>query len=308
MSSKISLSKLKRRYDLILKELENRDDAFRNDKYDVYFIPSLFEEEVISTMKKKDFDAYGSGAGGELKEHSNKNGDILPASMSSVGSSSRFCYLSLRNSDLSAFGIKKAESDVYFEEKLPIQGVDGGIPPHMDAYYESDDNFYFFECKCHEQFDKHKLELSNAYFDKNLIVDKIDKKYFLENITKKNKKTGKDTVYRKYDPAVFGLPPNPRFDIKQFLTHIMGIESRIKDEIKKGKTIKEVKLMYFYFIPDAALNDKEIKDIIATLTSEVRIAFDALKKLCDIDIKFELYIQHVERVETASKANVRREI
>ena len=307
MSSKISLSKLKRRYDLILRELEKRDDAFRNDKYDVYFIPSLFEKEVISTMKKKDFDAYGSGAGGELKEHSNKNGDSLPASMSSVGSSSRFCYLSLRNSDLSAFGIKKSDSDICFEERLPIQGVEGGIPPHMDAYYESDGNYYFFECKCHEQFDKHELKLSDAYFGKNLIVDKIDKKYFLESITKKNKRTGKDTVYRKYDPIAFGLPSNPRFDIKQFLTHIMGIESRIKGEIKNGKIIKEVKLMYFYFIPGPVLNDKEIKDIIATLTSEVRIAFDALKKLCDIDIKFELYIQHGEKVETASKVNVRRE-
>lgn len=308
MSYEISLNKAKREYDLVLKKLENRNDAFRKDKYDVYFEPSIFNKEVVSTMSKSDYKSYGSGAGGELKEHVNKKGETIPASMSSVGSSSRFCYLSLRNSNLLPFGITKSDNNIRFEEKLHISGVEGGIPPHMDAFYENEGNYYFFECKCHEQFDNHKLKLSDSYFDKNLIVDKIDKSFFIQNIHKVNKKTGKTSTYREYSPGAFGLPSNPRFDIKQFLTHIMGIESKIKSEIEKGIKIKDVKLIYFYFIPDSALKNDDIRNVISTLFSEVRIAFTSLKRICSTDIKFELYVEYGNKVETASKNNVRKEI
>ena len=308
MSYRISLNKSKREYDLILKKLENRNYAFRKDKYNVYFAPSIFNKEVVSTMSKSDYKSYGSGAGGELKEHVNKKGEITPASMSSVGSSSRFCYLSLRNSDLLPFGITKNNKNIRFEEKLHISGVEGGIPPHMDAFYENEGNYYFFECKCHEQFDNHELKLSDSYFDKNLIVDKIDKSFFIQNIHKANKKTGKTSIYREYSPEAFGLPSNPRFDIKQFITHIMGIESKIKSEIEKGIKIKDVKLIYFYFIPDLALKNDNIRKVISTLFSEVRIAFASLKNICSTDIKFELYVQYSDKVETASKNNVRKEI
>lgn len=176
----------------------------------------------------------------------------------------------------------------------------------MDAYYESDGGYYFFECKCHEQFDGHKLQLSDSYFGKGLIVDKIQPSYFLKDVYKKNSKTGKISKYREYDPAAFGLPKNPRFDIKQLLTHVMGTQSRLKSEMEKGNKIREAKLIYFYFIPDAALQNEHIKQVIDQLYVEARLAFESVRKMCDFIIQFELYVFHGDKVETASKSNVKK--
>lgn len=294
----------KREYDLLLKKLENKEYLFRKDKYDVYFIPQYFEDEIVSKMDKDDFKSYGAGAGGELKEHKN----LTPPPMSSVASSSRFCYLSLKDSDLSVFGITKGKYRRKFEQKLPISGV-GGIPPHMDAYYQDDDGgYYFFECKCHEQFDEHPLLLSVSYFDKGLIVDRIDSSFFIRNKTKTNKKTGKISIYREYDPSCFNLSMNPRFDIKQLLTHTMGIQSKIQHEKRLNKKVREIKLIYFYFIPDKVRSNADINSVINSMIEDARKAFSSLKEKLETEITFELYVQYSDCVETAAKNNTKRVI
>lgn len=285
------LAKRKEQYDLLLKDLEKRP-VFRID-YPVYF--KTTKDTNIDNMSEEDKAAYNSGAGGELKEHKNRYGKIVPPSMLSVASSSRFCYLSLRDSDLSVFGINQSGFRRRFEEKLPI--LDKGIPPHMDAYYEAKEEICFFECKCHEQFDSHEIKLAESYFGKGLIVDQIFAgKDFIG--LKEKSDDGKETLYRKYSPSIFGVSENPRFDIKQLLTHIMGIRERMKKEPSK-----KARLIYFYFIPKAVEANKDLQQIIDLLEEETKTIFKFVKRYVN-DISFNLYFQRSNTVTTAQNNNV----
>lgn len=269
-----SLEKRKEQYDLFLKDFENRQEAFRKD-YPVYF--KDLESAGISGMSKENKDAYDSGAGGELKEHKNKKGIVFPPPMLSVASSSRFCYLSLVDSDLSVFGIKKSGSKIRFEEKLPI--LNRGTPPHMDAYLETESDVYFFECKCHEQFDNHKLNVSKSYLNKGLIADGLVDNNGVISKTK------------------LGIEDNPRFDVKQLLTHIMGIQKRM--EITKNK---KATLIYYYFIPNGVLENALIKEVIDKLECEIKITFSKIKDYIP-DITLRFYVQYSKVVETAGEDN-----
>ena len=296
----MTLYELKNRYDNELKKLVKQPGLFRDDTYSVYFKKCYFCSEIIQKMEESDYISYLTGAGSELIEHV-KNGKIIPASMSSVASSSRFCYLSLKDSDFSVFGVKNYPFQSHprrFEEKLPIGG---GTPPHMDCYYEDDNELVCFECKCHEQFDDHKIELAESYFSSDRIVNRIEKEYYIEE-HKPIRKDGKLYYYNVISPAFVGLGDNPRFDIKQFLTHIMGIQSRLS-KLKKSKA----RLIYYYFIPDKVLNDSEIKKIIDQLYKEIKQVFssDFVKNYTD-SITFELFVQYSDTVENASNNNTKR--
>lgn len=286
----ITIKELKNRYDLKLKELVGNDDLF-DKEYPVYFNKAVFNEMIINKLGEHK-EAYAKGAGDELNQHT-RNGKVIPPSMASVASSSRFCCFSLKDSDLSVFGIKNKDHPISFEEILPIYNKYRGTPPHMDAYYENDSDCYFFECKCHEPFDYHIIKLSPDYFKKDRIVTKIDKKYYLE-----------PSYYGQtiIDPKAFGLDENPRFDVKQFLTHIMGIQNRMAT--KKGK---KAHLIYFYFIPDKVREDKEINEIIEQLLAETKILFNhEFFKQNAKEIEFSLYIMHSDVVEPANCNNTRK--
>lgn len=103
----------------------------------------------------------------------------------------------------------------------------------------------FFECKCHEIFDYHPIKLSKRYFDssKDLITKYIPKKY----LTIKDK-------YITINSVVFGVT-NFAFDIKQLLTHLMGIAC--------NKKAKKCDLIYFYAFPD--MKDIQNNKIIALI-------------------------------------------
>lgn len=285
-----SLEKRKEQYDLFLKDFENRPEAFRDD-YPVYF--KDIESAGISDMSKKDKEAYNSGAGGELKER-NINGKKFPPSMLSVASSSRFCYLSLVNSDLSVFGIRKGSSRIKFEEKLPI--LDRGIPPHMDACLEIEDKLYFFECKCHELFDCHSIVLAESYFKKNLIVDRIfANKEYKDKVKKYD--DGNETHYRQYSPTILGVNENPRFDIKQLITHIMGIQNKLR-----SANTNSAELIYYYFIPKDVKDNKQIKEVIDELENEIKVIFAKIKDFIP-EITLRFYVQYSKVVETAGEDN-----
>ena len=166
----------------------------------------------------------------------------------------------------------------------------------MDAYYEDDTGFYFFECKCHEQFDSHPINLRTSYFSQGLIVDSLKEEDFLEK-----DKPIDDRLYNVIKPSAFGINKgNPRFDIKQFLTHIMGIQNKIKDSDKPAT------LIYYYFIPKNVKKNKAIESIIDELESEIKTIFNApFFEQCRQRIKFKLYVQYSERVETANGSNVK---
>ena len=176
----------------------------------------------------------------------------------------------------------------------------------MDCYYEDGDAIVCFECKCHEQFDDHKFELSEAYFNKERIVTKIQENYILER-HKPYEITDKNGVKRIYyhnviNPKVVGLTGNPRFDVQQFFTHIMGIQARLKKTNKR-----KARLIYFYFIPDnAQKGNDEICNVIKKLYSEIKTVFNSQFVTENIDnISFELYVQYSDVAKTAEQANTK---
>lgn len=288
------LEKLKNEFDLELKKLANRDQDFRSD-YIVYFKDEVFEKEILNNMNYKDKKQFGAGAGSELNDYK-KDGKMVPSKIKSVASSSRFCYLSLKDTDFKVFKTKSDKFKRIFEEKLPVVR---GTPPHMDCYYESNDELIFFECKCHEFFDNHDIILSKSYFNDDRIVTRIDDKYIKEKIIKNRE--GKEYYYNEINPEFIGLYDNPRFDIKQFLTHIMGIQKRLKESKKDN-----ARLIYYYFIPDNALNNKDIKDTVDKLYEEIKNVFnsDFIKNI--ENIQFELYVQYSDTPESANRDNTRR--
>ena len=101
----------------------------------------------------KHYEKYNLGKGSELKPQGTK-----PPKMASVASSSRFCYLALRNGAMALGG----SGDVDFEHSCPVFGI-RGTPPQMDAYIKNEN--IFVEVKCHEIFDFHKIKLSSQYYD-----------------------------------------------------------------------------------------------------------------------------------------------
>ena len=216
------LKELKEEYDETLKRSYLRvGNGFYNadfpysQKYPLYFRKHILNN-LISNMRKDVFLAYKEGAGHELDEGPNG----VPPKFLSIGSSSQFCFTSL---DINQYINEKEGADffahdgerikrTYFEKQLPVFD-DSSIPPHMDAYAKTNKREYFFECKCHEMFDVHTLKLSKKYFgtDKDLVVDHIPQQYLtIEG--------GMIAI----DPSAFGVE-NTVFDIKQLLTHLMGI-------------------------------------------------------------------------------------
>ena len=284
--------RLQDQYDCMLKSLVNDPTLFRTDEYGVYFDQDYFQSTVVERMNECDKNAYLDGAGHELKEYI-KNGKMMPPSMSSVGSSSRFCYLSLKDSDFSVFDVKNPSIQRRFEEKMPVVG---GTPPHLDCYLEDSEMPVCFECKCHEQYKNYKIFLSKSYFNKNRIVTHIDKKYINED------GDNKDSNKVMISPGFVGLSDNPRFDIKQCLTHIMGIQARLEKENKS-----KARLIYYYFIPCETKKHRELNEVINTLFDEIKTVFSSrFIKDHASNIQFELYVQFSNTVETANRTNTVR--
>lgn len=76
--------------------------------------------------------------------------------MASVASSSRFCYLALKDGAEAIGGT----GDVVFEKECKIKGV-GGTAPQLDAYVASEN--IFVEAKCHEMFDEKTTVMRESY-------------------------------------------------------------------------------------------------------------------------------------------------
>ena len=228
-----------------------------NKPHEVYYENSVFEA-FKQEMEDIHFIKYKEGKGGELDEKKGRYG-LVPPKMASVASSSRFCYLALRNGG-SAIG---GNDNVEFEVDCHIKGV-AGTSPQLDAYFP--DNNIFVEAKCHEIFDRHKPVLKKAYW--NLIYG--------ENSQFGFKAKGKISETEFEIPLTeFRFESGKRstmFDIKQFLCHLMGIASKMNDETQSKK---ESTLVYLFFKPktdDIEINNK-IDKVFRDLKTEIDLIF-----------------------------------
>ena len=97
------MSKLtKEKFDAIIKSNLIKSDVSADDfgydingqNYDLYYANSCFKTFVEDMEKNylQHYTKYDKGKGSELESHDGK-----PPKMASVGSSSRFCYLALRD-------------------------------------------------------------------------------------------------------------------------------------------------------------------------------------------------------------------
>jgi len=267
----------KDKFDLEIKKLLNFDDSFFGyesarvkdlRKKDVYFSFSVWNA-FYNEMKEKypdAFEKYNEGNGGELDEKQSKYG-WNPPKMCSVASSSRFIYLSLRddiNSKIKYFDETIKEKGIFhFEEKLYIPLVES--QPNLDGYFDNAESSIYFEAKCHELFDSHKLVWKNGYFQdgvffgndaKSLGINKNECKPY-SYFSKKEGKIIIDQEHMEVAPSVFGFDNDHAFtlDIKQFICHLLGIAN---DE---NSSNKRRELIYLYFKPEKLINFDEYKNL-----------------------------------------------
>ena len=233
--------------------------------------PNYFRKGLISyialTMRPEVLEAYMDGEGGELLPSREKRRE--PPKFASIASSARFCYESLEmfkdtkegeGADFFARSRRHIET-VEFEKVLPIASVRGSNPS-MDAYAFDGKREYFFECKCHEMFDHHHLNLSKQYFSTGLclIVNHIRDEFLKEE--------GGELLF---DPKAFG-EADTLFDIKQLLTHLMGIVCNRKTQ--------ETDLIFYYNLPKeedirAVVEDPVVRDAILEVVKKTTA--DAIK-------------------------------
>lgn len=191
----------------------------------------FFLEEMKSPRYNSIFSAY-NGSKRELREH-RERGKLLPPKMASAASSSRFCYLALRDGG-SALGGTGA---VKFEYGCPICGIKG-TAPQADACMEAEG--IYIEAKCHEIFDAHKLELSKQYW--GLLYGPGND----FGLPEREGPAGKTFELSLRDFGIEGK--STMFDLKQFLCHLLGVKCQKK---------REPTLCYLFFRPMATDTEEE---------------------------------------------------
>lgn len=132
-----------------------------------------------------------------------------PPKMASVASSSRFCYLALRNGTDALDG----GETVKFEYGCKIDGISGGSP-QLDAFIEIEN--IFIEAKCHEIFDPHTILLKAPYWEH---IFGAGNDFGFEPCEKTS------TAEFEIALSAFGIEKtSSMFDIKQLLCHLLGIK------------------------------------------------------------------------------------
>lgn len=246
--------------------------------YPLYFSKSAFDIFLneMKTVYPQHYDRYKGntnatqnkgGVGGELIEKPGRYG-LTPPKMASVASSSRFCYLALRNgSNALEYNKYISGNDVVFENECRIF-TDISTAPQLDGFIEQDGYNIYIEAKCHEIFDNHKVVLKNKYWDYFKSDDIL--RPFLNNA-----ETNDETFALPL--SLFGIEKkSSRFDIKQLICHLLGI--------KEQKENKKAKLIYLFYEP-VADNDEDyilINKVFDELSTEIKLIFesDIIKKFC----------------------------
>lgn len=243
-------------------------------EYRCYYSQSAFRDFVDEMKKiypehydkfqgKKKASSNSGGKGGELDAQDNR-----PPKMASVASSSRFCYLALRDGvDANILGKTFTKNDVEFEKECRIFAR--GTAPQLDAYINDEECDIFVEAKCHEIFDSHKLVFRSAYWD-----------YFKKDSSLKDLISGEKKPAEEFNVSLdlFDIgKKSARFDVKQLVCHLLGIK-----EHQKGK---KAKLVYMFFKPIP--KDKESAELIDSvfkeLKEEIEVIFGCkvIKEFCE---------------------------
>ena len=238
-------------------------------RYELYYSEAEFQKfvEEMKQVYPKHYKKYWGdkeaaenkgGLGGELVPKAGRYG-LMPPKMASVASSSRFCYLALRDgTDVLIPNRTLTKDDVEFEKECKIF-AESLAAPQLDAYIADAVCDIFIEAKCHEIFGSHKAEFRNKYWTRLAQI-----KEFAGALGEAEKK--KDTF--QLPLTLFGISKEKtRFDIKQFTCHLLGIA-----EANKGK---KTKLVYLFFKPctDDTVYSQWIEEVFEELKAEINAIF-----------------------------------
>ena len=248
----------------------------------------IFKDEMKHTEKYCNyFKSYDKGAGSELKEKKGRYG-VVPPKMASVASSSRFCYLALRDgADIDYIGGNK----VKFEYECKISGIKARTYPQLDAFIE--DSNIFIEAKCHEIFEHHEIKMSTKY-----------QKYLSQDfgIAFDGMNEGEEIPIPLSEFGIDGK--TSRFDIKQLLCHLIGVSSE-----KKRLGLDKVRLIYLFFKPktsDEAIN-QQIEKIFKDLAEEIEKIFESehiRKFTSEHNISLDAIAERSEIMESVIKSEM----
>ncbi len=244
--------------------------------YPLYYTKEEFEK----FLTQEELPEY---KGSELEERVNDKGNVTPPKMASVASSSRFCYLALKDGAEAIGGT----CEVVFEKECKINGV-GGTAPQLDAYVASEN--IFVEAKCHEMFDK-KTTVMRAAYQEYIISQKEGIGFNVPADLRVEK------GYFNIPYAEFGFSKEfHSFDFKQFLCHLLGIACQRKP----------AKLVYLYFKPLCDTRQKDIDNVFENLSAEIRLAFENryIKAFCTENrIDLQAVAEYSEVMEHLTDAN-----
>ena len=211
---------------------------------------TIIKLKIFRPLHFKFYNRYKHGKGSELEPQGS-----FPPKMASVASSSRFCYLALRD------GIQGivTRDNVNVEHPCRINGIKG-TAPQLDAY-ASDINTYF-EVKCHEIFDSHTVKMSSSYW--NLIYGENNDFGFLAD---------RVSNIDCFDIPLseFGIESDKSmFDIKQLLCHLLGIS--FQNDVSENK-----RLVYLFFKPKtkSAEDMSAINEVFELLQTEIDKIFNS---------------------------------
>lgn len=232
--------------------------------YDAYYTEETFRAFIneMETSYPSAFHKYDEGKGSELKEHTGRYGR-LPPKMASVASSSRFCYLALRDGAEALGGSGEAD----FEHEARISGVPG-IAPQLDAYIPNEK--IYVEVKCHEIFDAHSVTMKEKYWS---LIYGPDNQFGFPVL----ERSASDSF--EIPLACFDVQKtSSMFDVRQFLCHLLGIASQ-----KNGPAT----LVYLFFKPKAEepCEQAEIDAVFEALRDEIQKIFSSspIRQFCSVN-------------------------
>lgn len=204
------------------------------DKFYSTYLSNKTFDKFLAEMKPEFKEMFKDGDGGELEVRCDKDGKaVYPPKMACFGSSSRMMY-----------NAAKHLSNFIFEMKMPT--TVGGTA-NLDGYYNSPECHIFVEAKCREPYGEKSNIISRKYEELYKHISNSPKTNITCDIGSVQDEKKMKVIF-KFDDKVISY-----FDIKQLISHYLGIATAILKEDKNEQDVKyfykPIKFLYFIYDP-----------------------------------------------------------
>ena len=204
------------------------------DKFYSTYLSNKTFDKFLAEMKPEFKEMFKDGDGGELEVRCDKDGKaVYPPKMACFGSSSRMMY-----------NAAKHLSNFIFEKKMPT--TVGGTA-NLDGYYNSPECHIFVEAKCREPYGEKSNIISRKYEELYKYISDSPKTNITCDIGSVQDEKKMKVIFKYDDKAI------SYFDIKQLISHYLGIATSILKEEKNEQDVKyfykPIKFLYFIYDP-----------------------------------------------------------